>query len=190
MTSDVLTEVLSAVRLTGSVFFDVAASAPWVAEAPPSAQIAQGVMPGAQHAIEYHVITQGSCWISVVDGAPFKPVELREGDIAVIPHGEAHAVSSAPGMRAEPKVNAHRRPKDESDLPFKLEPGASNEAQTGLICGFFTCDVRPFNPLLDAMPRFIHIQRSASPANRSLSDEFVRLAALGIRKNALARKAY
>jgi len=39
MTADVLSEVLSAVRLTGSVFFDVSATAPWVAEAPPSAEI-------------------------------------------------------------------------------------------------------------------------------------------------------
>src|SRR3954468_21998995 len=116
-------------------------SAFWTHSEVPHKAGARGVMPGAQHAIEYHVITQGSCWISVVDGAPFKPVELREGDIAVIPHGEAHAVSSAPGMRAKPNVNAHRRPKDESDLPFKLEPGAGNEAQTRLICGFFTCDV-------------------------------------------------
>ncbi len=88
MTIDVLSEVLSAVRLTGSVFFDVTAAAPWVAEAPPSAQIADAVKPGAQHAIEYHVITRGSCWISIVGGAPFEPVRLEEGDIAVVAHGE------------------------------------------------------------------------------------------------------
>ena len=104
MSDDVLSEVLSAVRLTGSVFFDVTATSPWVAEAPPSAQIADAVMPGAQHAIEYHVVTSGSCWISIVDGAPFEPVRLEEGDIAVIPHGEPHVVSSAPGMRAEPDL--------------------------------------------------------------------------------------
>ncbi len=57
MTADVLSEVLSAVRLTGSVFFDVSAASPCVAEAPPSAEIAEAVRPGAQHAIEYHVIT-------------------------------------------------------------------------------------------------------------------------------------
>src|SRR5205085_571935 len=76
MTADVLSEVLSAVRLTGSVFFDVTAASPWVAEAPPSAQIADVVLPGAQHAIEYHVLARGSCWISIVDGAPFEPVQL------------------------------------------------------------------------------------------------------------------
>src|SRR5262245_7952442 len=98
MAADVLSEVLSAVRLTGSVFFDVTATAPWVAEAPPSAQISDAVMPGAQHAIEYHVLTRGSCWFAIVDGAPFEPIRLQEGDIAVIPHGEPHALSSEPRM--------------------------------------------------------------------------------------------
>jgi hypothetical protein len=66
MSTDALSEVLSAVRLSGSVFFDVTAKSPWVAEAPPAAQIAAEVMPGAQHTIEYHVVTRGSCWIELV----------------------------------------------------------------------------------------------------------------------------
>ena len=178
MAADVLSEVLSAVRLTSSVFFDVTATSPWVAEAPPSAQIADAVMHGAQHAIEYHVVTRGSAWIAIVDGAPFEPVQLREGDIAVIPHGEPHVVSSAPQMRAVPDVDGHRRPKDDSMLPFKLrtgESGADSDAQ--LLCGFFTCDVRPFNPLLEALPRFMRIGRGTSAATDALLDHFLRLAA-------------
>jgi AraC-like DNA-binding protein len=175
MTADVLSEVLSAIRLTGSVFFDVTAASPWVAEAPRSAEIADAVRPGAQHAIEYHVITRGSCWISIVDGAPFEPVRLQEGDIAVIPHGEPHVVSSAPGMRAEPDIASHRRPKDDSDLPFKLRTGAKSATDVHLICGFFTCDVRPFNPLLEALPRFMRIGRGTSAATDALLEHFLRL---------------
>ena len=177
MAADVLSEVLSAVRLTGSVFFDVTTAPPWVAEAPPSAQIADAIKPGAQHAIEYHVITRGSCWISIVDGAPFEPVQLQEGDIAVIPHGEPHVVSSAPRMRAEPDLASHRRPPDESDLPFKLRTGGGGDTDAHLMCGFFTCDVRPFNPLLDALPRFMRIGRGTSAATDALLDHFLGLAA-------------
>src|SRR6478736_2580349 len=78
---DALSDVLSAVRLSGSVFFDVTARSPWVAEAPPAAQLANEVTPGARHAIEYHVVTRGSCWISLVGDAGFEPVRLEEGDI-------------------------------------------------------------------------------------------------------------
>jgi hypothetical protein len=69
MSADALSDVLSAVHLSGSVFFDVMAKSPWVAEAPPAAQIANQVTPGAQHAIEYHVVAHGSCWISLI-GVP------------------------------------------------------------------------------------------------------------------------
>ena len=180
MTADVLSEVLSAVRLTGSVFFDVTATSPWVAEAPPSAQIAEAVMPGAQHAIEYHVLTRGSCWIAIVDGAPFEPVQLHEGDIAVIPHGEPHALSSAPRMRAKPDLDVHRRPKGDGSLPFKLRTGTGGTSDAHLICGFFACDVRPFNPLLEALPRFMRIGRGTSPAADGLLEQFIRLASVEI----------
>jgi AraC-like DNA-binding protein len=176
MSTDVLSELLSAVRLSGSVFFDVSATSPWVAEAPPSAQIANDVTPGAQHAIEYHVVTQGSCWISLVDGGAFEPVRLEEGDIAVIPHGEPHALSSAPGMRAEPEWDVHRRPEDDNSLPFKLATGSEGPSDAHLVCGFFSCDVRPFNPLLDSLPRFIRCGRGASNASDGLLENFIRFA--------------
>src|ERR1700749_2802906 len=98
MSTDALSDVLSAVRLSGSVFFDVTAKSPWVAEAPPAAQIASEVMPGAQHAIEYHVVSRGSCWVSPLGEVASEPVLLQQGDIAVIPHGDPHAVSSEPGL--------------------------------------------------------------------------------------------
>ena len=162
MSTDALSDVLSAVRLSGSVFFDVTAKSPWVAEAPPAAQIANEVTPGAQHAIEYHVVTRGSCWISLIGDAGFEPVKLEEGDIAVIPHGDPHVISSAPGMRAEPNLDMHRRPEDSNALPFALRTGGEGASDTHVICGFFSCDARPFNPLLDSLPRFMRLRRDAS----------------------------
>jgi AraC-like DNA-binding protein len=176
MSTDVLSELLSAVRLTGSVFFDVTATSPWVAEAPPSAQIANDVTPGAQHVIEYHVVTEGACWISLVNDASFEPVRLEEGDIAVMPQGDPHAVSSAPGMRAEPRWEVHKRPEDDNALPFKLTTGNEGRSDAHLVCGFFSCDVRPFNPLIDSLPRFIRCGRGASMASDGLLDNFVRFA--------------
>jgi len=175
MSTDALSELLSAVRLTGSVFFDVTAISPWVAEAPPSAQIANDVTPGAQHAIEYHVVTDGSCWISLVDVDSFEPVRLEAGDIAVIPHGDPHALSSEPGMRAEPDLDVHRRPEDGNALPFKLTTGGTGPSDAHLVCGFFSCDIRPFNPLLESLPRFIRCERGKTP--EGLLENFIRFAA-------------
>jgi AraC-like DNA-binding protein len=172
---DVLSDVLSAIRLTGAVFYDVSARPPWVAEAPPSQRIGNLVMPGAQHTIEYHVVTRGSCWISIVDRGDFEPVELREGDIADMPQGDPHALSSRPGMRAEPKWDLRRRPEDDSMLPFVLTTGSEGPVETHLVCGFFSCDARPFNPLLAALPRFMRLGRAAGPSGSRL-DQFIRLA--------------
>ena len=176
MSTDVLSELLSAVRLSGSVFFDVQAKSPWVAEAPPAAQIANEVTPGAQHAIEYHVVTRGSCWITLLDGGAFEPVKLKEGDIAVMPHGDPHVVSSAPGMRAEPNMEIHRGPADGNALPFKLRTGGDGPGDAHLICGFFSCDLRPFNPLIASLPRFLRLGRDISPAPPGLLDQFIQFA--------------
>ncbi len=176
MSTDALSDVLSAVHLSGSVFFDVTAQSPWVAEAPPAAVIANEVTPGAQHAIEYHVVARGSCWISLVGDPGFEPVKLEEGDVAVIPHGDPHVVSSAPGMRAEPNLDVYRRPQDANALPFTLRTGGDGPSDVHLICGFFSCDARPFNPLLDSLPRFIRFGRDASQASQGLLDQFIRFA--------------
>lgn len=184
---DVLSEVLSAIRLSGSVFFDVTASEPWVAEAPPSAEIADAVMPGAQHAIEYHVVTRGNCWITLFGTDESEPVALKEGDIAVIPHGEAHAVSSKPGLRAPPAMEIHRRPDDGSSLPFALATGSGGSSDAHLICGFFACDLKPFNPLLGSLPRLLQVGREDGAGG--LLDEFVRLATAEAGKDLAGRQS-
>jgi AraC-like DNA-binding protein len=173
---DVLSKVLSAIRLSGSVFFDVTASEPWVAEAPPSAQIADAVMPGAQHAIEYHVVTRGNCWITLFGADESQPVALKEGDIAVIPHGEPHAVSSKPGLRAPPVMEIHRRPDNGVSLPFALTTGSGGSSDAHLICGFFACDLRPFNPLLGSLPRLLRVGREDAGGAGGLLEQFVCLA--------------
>ena len=175
MSADALSEVLAAVHLSGSVFFNVTAKSPWVAEAPPAAQIAPQVTPGAQHAIEYHVVTAGSCWISLVGDNATEPVKLNEGDIVVVPHGDPHVVSSAPGMRAEPNLEVYGKPGEHVAVPFQLQTGGDGPSETRLICGFFSCDVRPFNPLLESLPRFMRFGRD-SLASHSLLDEFIRFA--------------
>ena len=175
MSADALSEVLAAVHLSGSIFFEVTAKSPWVAEAPPAARIAPQVAPGAQHAIEYHVVTAGSCWISLVGDNATEPVKLNEGDIVVVPHGDPHVVSSAPGMRAEPNLEVYGKPGEHVAVPFQLQTGGDGPSETRLICGFFSCDVRPFNPLLESLPHFMRFGRD-SLASHSLLDEFIRFA--------------
>jgi len=151
---DALSDVLRAVRLTGAIFFDVHASEPWVAETPPGPSIVGRIFPGAEHLISYHVITRGAAWASVV-GEP--PLRVSAGDVVVFPHGDHHAMSSRPGMRAAPDVSLYRRPAEGQQLPFKMVVGDAQTESAGFVCGFLACDARPFNPLLAALPRVIHL---------------------------------
>jgi len=150
--TDVLSEVLRAVRLTGAVFFSVEASAPWVAETPAASVIAPYVMPGSEHTIEYHLVTRGSCWGGIVDQAAGR---LEEGDIIVFPQGDAHVLSSAPGMRGYPEPDAFQAVGG-ARLPINIKKDGGGADRTEVICGFLGCDARPFNPLLSALPRVIH----------------------------------
>ncbi|MGZ6163029.1 MAG: AraC family transcriptional regulator [Myxococcaceae bacterium] len=152
MSTDVLSDVLRAVRLTGAVYFSVDASAPFAAEALPAREVAPHVMPGVEHVLEYHLITRGSCWAGIVGE---EPVLLHEGDIIVFPQGDPHIMSSTPGMRGQTSLDTYRRPVG-SRLPFSLSEQGGG-ARTQMVCGFLGYDARPFNPLLATLPRTLRV---------------------------------
>jgi AraC-like DNA-binding protein len=176
MNVDTLSEVLKAVRLKGAVFFDVEASAPWVAEALPAREIATAILPDSEHVMEYHVVTSGSCWASVV-GHDMEPVRLLAGDVVAFPQGHAHVMSSAPGMRGDPGPVGDALPKVETQLPVLFNIDGGGAEQTHLVCGFLGCDSRPFNPLIEALPPILHIP-SSDTAHSSWLKEFTRFAVM------------
>ena len=164
MSRDTLSDVLRTVRLRGAVFFYVTGGREWAAESPPSREIAASIMPGAEHVMQYHVLIEGSCWAGVV-GEP--PRRLGAGDIVVFPHGDAHAMSSAPELRPEGDGLAFYRENAGQKFPVRISyeglegphftpPGARGD--TTLVCGFLGCDAAPFNPLLANLPRMLHLR--------------------------------
>jgi len=148
------------VRLTGAIFFDVHASEPWVAETPHGEAIVGAMFPGSEHLICYHVITEGNCWACIA-GEP--PIRLSAGDIIVLPHGDTHVLSSAPGLRRTPDMSLYRMPSD-GQLPTSIAMGGPEGDPTHFVCGFLGCDARPYNPLLTALPRVILIGGQAGGA--------------------------
>ena len=151
---DVLSDVLRAVRLTGAIFFDVEASAPWVAATPAGTTIAGAVMPEAEHVIMFHAVTSGECWVELEEGS-MPPLRLAAGDIVVLPMGDAHVFCSTPGMRAAPNPGLYYRPTDRQ-LPFRLKQDNGGSEHARFVCGYLGCDARPFNPVLHGLPRLLH----------------------------------
>jgi AraC-like DNA-binding protein len=162
MRHDILSDVLRNVRLRGAIYYYVSGSSSWVAEAPAARAIAAAVMPGSEHVMEYHVLTHGTCWAAVVGETP---VRVSTGDIVFFPQGDAHVLSSAPGMRA-PMDPAKYVERKQEQLPFTLHLNAAEThleippddvCDATLVCGFLGCDLRPFNPLIAALPRLMHL---------------------------------
>ncbi|MGE5153370.1 MAG: AraC family transcriptional regulator [Bdellovibrio bacteriovorus] len=164
MSRDALSDLLRAVRLRGAVFYYVSNWADWAAQTPPAREIAPAVMPGAEHVMAFHLVAKGNGWAALSGRAP---VRLGAGDIVMFPHGDAHVLTSAPGV--EPQrigadwVFATRH--EAKPIPIALhhgvrEPGSPApvaDADTILVCGFLGCDLRPFNPLVAALPRLLHL---------------------------------
>jgi AraC-like DNA-binding protein len=158
---DVLSDLLRAVRLRGAIYFDFELSDPWVAAAPESRELAPLLMPGAQHVIEYHVLSEGRCWAALHGGAP---VQMQPGDVVAFPHGSSHVLSSTPGQRGKPQMELFTRAYTAGRLPYVVSGEGPGRTDARVVCGFLGCDVLPFNPLIGALPAMIHVPAAAAGA--------------------------
>src|SRR5277367_1477227 len=121
MPADALSDVLKTVRLTGATFFDVVGTGTsWVAEQPPREWVLPKILPGAEHLISYHVITEGSCFANIVG---HEPIVIEAGEIIVFTNGDPHVLSSRPGMRADPDAAEQLNALGSSRLPFLINHG-------------------------------------------------------------------
>jgi AraC-like DNA-binding protein len=90
----------------------------------------------------------------------------------MFPHGDAHIVSSAPGMRGRLDFSFLEEAGVDS-FPLRLAYSGQevarstrpdSDAETTIICGFLACDLQPFNPLIAALPRLLHLAADADNA--------------------------
>ncbi len=148
MEMDPLSDVLRVVRLSGGLFFRLHLSAPYSVGALDNESLHQGFSPHSSQVFPFHLITQGPIWFSV-EGE--EPIELQQGDIIVLPHGAVHAVADAPGQESVQVVDLQE---SVSGYPPTLTWGGSG-AEARVLCGFFNCFGRLFNPLLESLPQVI-----------------------------------
>ena len=88
----------------------------------------------------------------------------------MFPHSDAYAVSSAQGMRgdnADPGVDLGPRDRAASaEHRIQRRPGPARRAPASnadatIVCGFLGCDLQPFNSLIAALPRLLHLRADA-----------------------------
>ena len=148
---DPLSDLLRVVRLDGAFFYAVEAAEPWSVESVAAEELTPRIMPSAEHLISYHILTEGCCYGGLVSE---EPVELAPGDVIVFPQGDPHVMSSGRGLRIGPDVHTSA-PARYPDTVFLGDHGPRTAS---FVCGFLGCDRRPFNPLLAALPRRMHMR--------------------------------
>lgn len=151
---DVLSDILDAFHLTGTLYFRGEFTAPF------------GVsVPEYENAARFHVCLNGSCVLDV--GGETQPVKLQRGDLLVVPHGSAHTISDRPG-RPTPSLDEALAEADfTGDSPFSYGGGGE---LTMLVCGHFAFEKATLHPLLDTLPPLLHFPARARSDYRWLDE--------------------
>ncbi len=137
---DALTDIFESVNMRGSVFSRASLHAPWGVE---SGRLETGI---------FHAVVRGRAWAQLADGGD--PVELERGDIVVIPGGDNHFMSDAPGrsvaqMSSATHVDANGMGRLEID---------GGGAPTSLICGTVAFDQSDAHPMFSLLPPLIVVR--------------------------------
>ncbi|KAB2350247.1 AraC family transcriptional regulator [Actinomadura rudentiformis] len=127
---DVLSDVISSMRIGRPGFARAELRSPWGMRFPPS--------PGTAG---FTVVLRGSCWL-LVDGA--EPVAVGPSDVIFVPRGDGHGLADDP---ATPLVEATRPP----------EPPAGHHADVVTLCGGYRLDPNRTHPLLQDVPAVLHL---------------------------------
>ena len=154
---DALSQTLRVVRLVAAIFINAKFTAPWCYRSPAAATAAPLLEPGAERVVIFHLVTEGECYVEL-DGEA--PVRLDAGDVVLFPHGDAHLMSSAPGVPPARSAQLHqvlaRRPR-------QLVYGGGGAA-TRLVCGYLACDARLARMLLAGLPPLLKVDVRGSNA--------------------------
>ena len=160
---DPLSDLLASMRLTGTVMFRAEFCEPWSVTTPEGHQLSKVLAVRADRVIPFHVVSRGSCALTVPQR---EPVWLREGDAVLLPYGDGHLLSGrAP---AEPVPVSRLLPPPPWQDFLVVKHGGQGET-TSIICGFVQCDELLFHPILRHLPLLLHVSPDASPADRWLA---------------------
>ena len=154
---DPLADVLDLSHVRGALLGSVRAEAPW------------GLALPSSHGASFHAITSGTAWLRVSDQAP---IHLMPGDLALLPSGAAHRLSSEPDGECRPFDHVVREQlmTPEGDLPLD-----GPDATTTFVCTGYEYDDDVAQPLLALLPPVLHTP--ADPVNGGATAALVQLLA-------------
>jgi AraC-like DNA-binding protein len=145
------------VRLVGAIFIQGRFSAPWCYQSPHADSAAPFLEPTAERVVIFHLITEGECYVELEGQAPTR---LSAGDAVVFAQGDAHRMTSEPGLAP---ASGARLDDVLSRRPRLLAYGGGG-ATTRLVCGYLACDARLARMLLAGLPPLVRVNVRGSNA--------------------------
>ncbi|MGI9822105.1 AraC family transcriptional regulator [Agromyces sp. Marseille-Q5079] len=151
---DRVARVLQTLRMRGVFYCRSELTEPWGLE-----------MPAIAGSVSFHVPTVGSCWLRV-DGR--EPVELRAGDLALVPHGLGHEIMSSPEIRSSARVDL--LPQHFVGPHYSILQHGGGGRATQLICGVVAFDDLAAQELVRGLPSVLTVRGDETVMAASVRD--------------------
>jgi len=149
---DLLSDILSHMKLKGTLYFRTAFTSPWSVQVPAFEKVAR-----------FHFAHKGRCLVRIEADKP--PVPLNQGDLLIVTRGAGHTLYCDPTTES-PATHLDRVIEesgfDGTGALVYGTPGSHHETQ--LICGHFAFDEMAEHPLIDKLPSHIHIKNYGESA--------------------------
>jgi AraC-like DNA-binding protein len=170
---DVLSQVLSSVRVTSALFFAGEFTAPWAVASARAEAIAPLLQLGSGALAAYYLLTEGRAWVRIKGDASFA---LEPGDLLLVPRGEAHVLSSHAIDRGYAERSLDDALRAMSAGGPMIARGGGGGPVARFVCGYVACDQDAGQLLRSGLPSLIRIGLRSDTAGRWLEDSMHHLA--------------
>jgi AraC-like DNA-binding protein len=157
---DVLSEILSAIRLEGALFFNAEFTAPWCLNSSGSAGVRPLLHSKDAHVIVFHFLTEGEAYANLPGG---ERLQLAKGDIVVMPRGDAHFIGNGAPQRPVDSFATFARNVKEGLRVVQFGGGGE---MTRFVCGYMACNPQLCSIFLRWLPPIFRVPVAAGAAGQ------------------------
>jgi AraC-like DNA-binding protein len=151
---DLLSDILSHMQLSGTLYFRTSFTSPWSIVVPPFENVSR-----------FHFAHKGRCLVRI--GKKESPILLEQGDLVIITRGATHTLYCDPKTENQAVLLDEVVENSGFDGTGALVYGElGTDHETQLVCGHFAFDPNASQLLLDALPSHIHIKNYGEAAGR------------------------
>lgn len=161
--TELLSDLLGSMHLSGVVLFSVVFREPWGLVSPAARELSKMLPFHTEHIIPFHIIAEGGCWLELRDS---ETVWMEAGDAVLLPYGDIHVLHGREAAVNTPAQQLLPPPPWPDILRVKHGGGGG---LTHIVCGFVQCDELLFHPVLRHLPALMHVSPGRVPDDEWLA---------------------